>query len=148
MLRRLAAGALASAVVGTGLVFFAGSAAAAQCPTTSPQYPAQTCGISTNKTSVDPGGAIVVKGEGYSRNCGVTIAIDGTKVDTGKTNSQGKFTEQIRVPSTISAGKHTLTAADQCSAFVLGEQFTVNDVAASSLPFTGLVFWPLLGGGV
>lgn len=149
MLRRLPAATLAAALVSSGIVLAAGGASAAQCPTSSPQYPAQTCGISTNKSTVKAGAAVVVQGEGFSRSCGVTIAIDGGAVGAGKTNPQGKFTQQVTVPSSTSAGTHNLTAADQCSTFVLGEHFTV--VAAtnsnSGLPFTGFIFWPLLGGG-
>jgi hypothetical protein len=147
MARRLPAAILAAAVVGSGLVLFAGSASAAQCPTTSPQYPSQSCGLSTDKSSADPGGSVVVAGTGFSKNCGVTIALDNASIGSGKTDSSGAFSQSVTIPSDASAGTHSLTASDQCSSFVLGEQFTVNAASGSGLPFTGFVFWPLVGGG-
>ena len=147
MLRRFAVATVGAALVGGVLTLSAGSASAAQCPTTSPQYPAQTCGLSTDKSSAAPGGSVTVAGSGYSKNCGVTIALDHVSIGSGKTDASGAFSQSVTIPTNATSGTHRLTATDQCSSFVLGEEFTVTAVSNSGLPFTGFVFYPLLGGG-
>jgi hypothetical protein len=147
MLRRIAGATLGAALVGGTLMLSAGTASAAQCPTTSPQYPAQTCGLSTDKSSAAAGANVVVAGTGFSKTCGVTIALDNKSIGTGKTDGTGAFSQSVTIPADTTAGAHSLTASDQCSSFVLGEQFTVTAASGSGLPFTGFVFWPLLGGG-
>jgi hypothetical protein len=148
MFRRFVAAAFAAALMSTGLVLVAGSAHADTCPTTSPKYPSDTCGISTSTNSGVPGSDVTVAGDGFSKNCGVVVRFDSTQVGTATSNSAGHFSTTVTVPSNASAGTHSITASDQCSSFVLATQFTVNAVSGSGgLPFTGAVFWPLLFGG-
>jgi hypothetical protein len=148
MFRRLIAVGFAAALMSTGLVLASGTAHAAQCPASSPQYPSDTCDVTTSTTSGAPGSDVVVAGNGFSANCGVVVRFDSTQVGTATSNAAGHFSTSVTVPSGASAGAHTITASDSCSTFVLATQFTVTAVSGSGgLPFTGAIFWPLLFGG-
>jgi hypothetical protein len=147
VIRRLIAIGFAAALMSTGLVLVSGAAHADPCPTSSPQYPGDTCALALSASSGAPGSAVVVAGDGFSANCGVLVRFDSAQVGTATANAAGHFSTSITVPSDATAGTHTITASDQCSTFVLAQQFTVSADSGSGLPFTGAVFWPLLFGG-
>jgi hypothetical protein len=148
MLRRLVTAGFAAALLSGGLLVTATTANAAPCPASSPAYPSNTCGVSTSSSSGQPGSHVTVAGDGFSKNCAVIIKLDSTKIGTGTSDGTGHFTTDVTIPSDASTGAHTLTASDTCSAFVLSSVFTVTAPSSgSTLPFTGLVFWPLVGGG-
>src|SRR5438874_408837 len=112
MLRRLATGTLAAALVSGGLILFAGHASAASCPTSAPGYATgQVCGITLDKTSTPPGGTVTVAGTGFSKSCGVTIKLDGNVIGTGTTTSTGAFSQPVTIPAGTAPGTHSLTAA-------------------------------------
>ena len=158
MFRRFAAGGFAVAIVSGSLAFFAGVAAHAappnpKCPNPAGKYPPGQCKFVTSTSSAVPGGTVSVAGTGFSKNCGVTIKLDTTAIGHTSTNGNGSFSGKVTIPTSATPGNHNLTANDDCSAFVLGEHFTVLPAAAttsngSGLPHTGLVLWPMLGGGV
>ena len=88
---------------------------------------------------------------GWAANCGVAVKLDTATLATLNTDAAGNYKGSVTIPAGAKTGGHTLSANDLCSAFVLGEHFTVLPAAAangSGLPFTGMVFWPLLGSGV
>jgi hypothetical protein len=150
MLRRLAAAGFAAALISGGLVLTAGSAHAAQCPTSSPAYPADTCGLSVSATTVEQGGHITVAGDGFSKDCDVAIRLDDNveRIALGHTDANGHFSTEVTIPSDAAVGTHRLSAHDRCSTFVLAQDITVTEATSGSgLPFTGLIFWPLVGGG-
>jgi hypothetical protein len=153
MLRRFTAAGFAAVLIAGGLAFFVGTAHAApphpKCPNPAGKYPPGQCKFKTTKTSAHPGDPVQVQGTGFSKNCGVTIKLDLTTIGATKTDGNGTFSGTAKIPTNTKPGSHTLSANDNCSSFVLGEHFTVLPALTkgSGLPFTGFVFWPVLGGG-
>ncbi|MDX6286384.1 MAG: hypothetical protein QOG53_1869 [Frankiales bacterium] len=149
MIRRLLAAMFAAALIATGLTLMVGTAHAAPagCPTSAPEdYKSDTCGMDTDKDSGQPGDDVEVKGEGFTANCGVSIRFDGEEIGHTTTDANGNFDTHVTIPSDAKPGTHRLTSHDLCSTLVLGQNFEVLG-NGSGLPFTGFVFWPLLGGG-
>src|SRR5438046_82209 len=115
MIRRLAATTFATALLSGGLVLTAGAAHAAPCPQSSPAYPGNSCVLSTSASSAAAGAHVQVAGDGFSRNCGVTIRLDSTQIGTATSDGSGHFATDVAIPSSASLGAHSLTASDQCS---------------------------------
>ncbi len=154
MLRRLAAVTAAAALMCAGAAFSATTASAAppnpKCPNPAGKYPPGQCKFVTSTTSAKAGDPVAVQGTGFSALCFANVTLDGVQLASLPTDATGSFSGTVTIPAGTKQGGHTLSAADSCSAFVLGEHFTVLPAVAaagSGLPFTGFIFWPLLGGG-
>lgn len=154
MFRRSLAAGFAAVLIAGGLALSAGTAGAAppspKCPNPAGRYPPGQCKFTTSRTAARPGSVLHVEGTGFSANCGVTIKLDDETMGGLPTNGRGSFAGKVTIPTDADPGQHTLSANDNCSAFVLGENFTVLPAAVrrgGGLPFTGFVLWPLLGGG-
>jgi hypothetical protein len=146
---------------------------ASHCPPGHGNYPPKPCRMQTDKNEAAPGESVTVQGEGFTPNCTVTISLGARPIGTTQTDANGDFTQQVTIPSDAKPGGYQLTATD-CSGAVLGEQFRVTDEQGGEsssgghvgkggqqssgggvrgnehgrLPFTGVVFYPLLGAAV
>lgn len=59
--------------------------------------------------TVTPGAAVTVNGFGFATGQTITIAINGRKATTATTNSAGKFTVSVTIPSATASGAYTVT---------------------------------------
>src|SRR5439155_549682 len=75
-----------------------------------------TPSISLNPTSGTTGTAVTVSGSNFAPNSGITITYDGAGIATTPTTitttSTGSFSGSIIIPSSSSAGSHTVKATD------------------------------------
>jgi hypothetical protein len=129
--------------------------------------PPDHCKFTSSSTTAAQGANITTSGSGYSKSCNAYIMLNGTKVATQKTNTQGVFSGTVTIPKTTKVGNYTLNGNDGCSSLELSVPFTVTKAKSSAnflglphtnfpnLPFTGYLFVPtaalglllLVGGG-
>lgn len=74
--------------------------------------------ITTNPTTVQPGGSVLLTGEEFASGAPVTIHLDtldgpvlATEPDPGMDTMSSKFTISVVIPSTTSIGRHILIAS-------------------------------------
>lgn len=130
---------LSSLVVALVAVFaLAGSAVAQQ-----PQYPVQESNLQTDKTSVRPGEALDVAGDGFEPGAIVTVTFDGVVLGTTRARADGTFAMTITIPASATAGNSTLAATGAAvDGGTRGLTSTINVRGASlgaqaALPRTG-----------
>jgi hypothetical protein len=124
------------------------------CPNPAGKYPPGQCKFVTSTDAGPPGTKVKVGGAGYSKNNTVTLSMHSAKavvLGTFHTDSSGAWGGTVVIPSGAATGQHELSASDMATGFTQVQSFRVTNpsgVKAASLPFTGFIFWPLLGGGI
>lgn len=121
-------------------------------PNNPSQYPPNECGLQLGKSQAAPGEPVSVSGDGYKPNSSVSIEFRSAPVVVGSatTNAQGSFSTTITIPSTASAGQHTIaavgvnangTAREETAAITISAPASADraraDAAGSTLPRTG-----------
>src|SRR5437016_1442585 len=95
-----------------------------------------TPSISLNPTSGPTGTTVNISGTNFAPNSGITITYDNAGIATTPTtitsSSTGSFTGSIVIPSSSSAGAHTVKATD-ASAGSASASFTVTTVATPTI---------------
>jgi hypothetical protein len=109
-----------------------------------------TAGVSDNTPG--QGQTITVSGGHFAPNTPVSIDIHSTTAHlaTVNSNSSGKVSTQVKIPSSLSTGGHTISltgAAPGGGTTVLSVPVTVQGSSSfSSLPHTGAVIYPMVTG--
>jgi outer membrane protein assembly factor BamB len=88
-------------------------------------------------TSGPPGASVTVKGTGFLGRELVTVSFDTKQVGSTFTDTLGRFTATIKVPTTATAGAHTVKAVGQRSHRIGTAPFTVTGGGGG-----GSVDWP------
>src|SRR3989475_3032807 len=92
--------------------------------------------ISLNPTSGPAGTTVTVTGINFKGNTAITTTYDGAAITTNPatitTTSTGGFTESITIPSTSTAGPHTVSAKSSGSNLA-SAQFTVTTTPLSTI---------------
>lgn len=112
-------------------------------PALAQTYPPQkaTCGVSD--TSVSPGQQVTVSGDNWKPGSTVKLTLqpDGISLGQGSVGGTGSFSASVTIPSSVSAGSHSV----QCSgvdakgvAQVLGVSFSVLGAGGGVLAGTGM----------
>jgi outer membrane protein assembly factor BamB len=100
------------------------------------QIAAAGASITLTPTSGTPGSSVTVKGTGFLGREMVTISFDTTRVGSSFTDTLGRFTATIKVPTTAAVGLHTVRATGSFSHRVATAPFTVTGRGGGS------VDWP------
>lgn len=132
------------------IFFFAGLVAAISLLCSGPAfaYGPNAPSVTTNTSSVTPGGTLVVTGTGFEPNSLITLVLHSDPVTLGTVtaNANGSFTDEVTVPSDTPPGDHTIIASDTygdtasteivVTAAVTGANSTTSS-GGSGLAFTG-----------
>ena len=150
---------------------FAGPAVAGAAPSALPKCATSTYSsnmvLKANPTTVNPGGTIIISGEGYPPSCNLEIFVDGNSVGFVDTTPAGTFDGfQYKVPADRKPGEIVITtvvggATATAMVKVVTPGTTPAPVAttpgtatapptgsAAPLPATGSNVLPLVAGGV
>src|SRR2546428_109833 len=92
--------------------------------------------ISLSPSSGPAGTTVTVTGKNFAANSGITISYDGSSITTTPTTitstSTGSFTGSITIPSSSTAGPHTVKATD-ASNHPASAQFTVTTTPIATI---------------
>jgi 5'-nucleotidase len=127
--------ALAGGILAVGLAIGLASPAFAYAPTTT---------ITTNTSTTTPGGSLIVTGNGFVDNEGITLTLHSTPVTLGTTTASatGSFSTTVTIPSNTDPGTHQIvatgTTGDSASTTIIVAGAVVGTAATSPpLAFTG-----------
>jgi len=102
--------------------------------------PAGGDSITANDTTVAPGDAMVLGIQVCNPASTATFVLDGSStLGTGTANSSGVAQATVTIPSSTSAGSHTITGSCPDGAGTLTQvlSFTVTGASGGNLPTTG-----------
>lgn len=107
--------------------------------TTTSTTAAPSAAITTSTQAVQAGGTVQVNGTGWPPNTSVSFVLNSQPVNLGSVTSgaNGSFSIALSIPSTVSAGSHTLTASGG------GQTASLTLVVSGTLAATGMS-WNLL----
>jgi hypothetical protein len=107
-------------------------------PTPSPGSGTESRG-ETNDSTVTRGQKITISGGGFQANKSLSITFTSTPVSLGTTtsNSSGRYSALVTIPSDATAGSHTITVSGPGAAGGTHNSVIGVTVLASSLPATG-----------
>ena len=116
-------------------------------------YPVTTGGLTVEQNGqttnpVAPGSTVTVSGEGFASGATVGLDIQSTPTSLGTTTAggSGSISATVTIPSSISAGPHTISAtgvSPSGATLVLSAQVTV--AIEGALPLTGGNMLALVG---
>ncbi len=137
--------ALSVLLSGAGLLF-ASSASAVDTSPTVAYPPPPSCSLTVGSVDLAPNQSVNVSGDDFTPNTPVTLTLDSsaTVLGTFTSDSAGKLTAAVTMPSTLTAGSHQIIASANNLSCQIGASDTAVTTSttppSSNTDFSGLAF--------